>query len=40
MFSWIPIYRELAQKLMEYRKRRPELIQILNLPFRTTYTYT
>ena len=30
MFSWIPIYKELAQKLMEYRNRRPELIQILS----------
>ena len=29
MFTWIPIYKELAEKLFEYRDRQPELISIL-----------
>lgn len=28
-FTWIPIYRELSQKLLEYRNRQPELVAIL-----------
>jgi len=29
MFSWIPIYRELAQKILPYRDRQSELIGII-----------
>jgi hypothetical protein len=29
-FSWIPIYTELADKLLGWRKKQPELIEILN----------
>jgi Cdc6-like AAA superfamily ATPase len=29
-FSWMPIYRELAVRLLEWRKKQPELIEILN----------
>jgi 5-methylcytosine-specific restriction protein B len=29
MFTWIPIYKELAKRLFEYRNRQPELINIL-----------
>ena len=29
-FSWMPIYQELADKLLGWRKKQPELIEILN----------
>lgn len=29
-FSWVPIYKELADKLLGWRKKQPELIEILN----------
>ena len=29
MFTWVPIYKELANKLLEYRNRQPELLEIL-----------
>ena len=29
-FSWMPIYRELADKLLAWRNKQPELIEILN----------
>ncbi len=28
-FSWVPIYRELAQKVLEYRDRQTQLLEIL-----------
>jgi len=29
-FTWIPFFRELAQRLMDYRDRQPELVHILS----------
>ena len=28
-FTWIPIYEELAKKLLEYKDRRKELIEFI-----------
>ena len=28
-FTWVPLYQELADKLVAYRDRQPELIQLL-----------
>ena len=28
-FTWIPIYRELARKILDYRYRREDLVKIL-----------
>ena len=29
MFTWTPIYKELARKLLDYRDRQPELIRMI-----------
>ena len=29
MFTWVPIYKELAEKIIEYEDRQAELLQIL-----------
>ena len=30
MFTWIPIYKEIAEKLLEYENRQADLIEIIN----------
>ena len=29
MFTWIPLYKELAAKILDYRERQGDLIQIV-----------
>ena len=37
-FSWVPYYKELAQKLIQYRDKRKELLDIIYLIRNTTIT--